>query len=52
MIKKHLTSLAPIELPTHDEIWEAGNSEELNSKHYAFVRGAKWMLDKIQGGSK
>jgi hypothetical protein len=42
----------PIELPSDEEIWEAGNNEELNSKHYAFVRGAKWMRDKITGGNK
>jgi hypothetical protein len=40
--------LTHIELPSHDEIWEAGNNEELNSKQHAFVRGAKWMRDKIQ----
>lgn len=50
--KSIIESLTPIELPTHDEIWEAGNNEELNSKQHAFVRGAKWMRDKIQGGNK
>jgi hypothetical protein len=47
-----VNSLTPIELPSDEEIWEAGNNEELNSKQYAFVRGAKWMRDKIQGGNK
>jgi hypothetical protein len=41
--------LTPIEIPSDEEIWEAGNNEELNSKQYAFVRGAKWMSNKIQG---
>jgi len=47
-----IDSLTPIELPSDEEIWEAGNNEELNSKQYAFVRGAKWMQEKIQGGNK
>ena len=47
-----INEITPIELPSDEEIWEAGNNEELNSKQYAFVRGAKWMRDKIQGGNK
>jgi hypothetical protein len=42
----------PILLPSDEEIWEAGNNEELNSKQHAFIRGAKWMRDKIQGDNK
>ena len=41
-----------IQLPSDEEIWEAGNNEELNSKQHAFVRGAKWMRNKIQGGEQ
>ena len=47
-----LKTETPIELPSDEEIWEAGNNEELNSKQHAFVRGAKWMRDKIQGGKQ
>ena len=47
-----LAGLTPIEIPSDEEIWEAGNNEELNSKQYAFVRGAKWMSNKIQGGEQ
>jgi hypothetical protein len=39
----------PIELPSDDEIWKVGNGEELISKDYAFLAGAQWMRDKIQG---
>jgi len=41
-----------VELPSDEEIWEAGNNEGLNSKQYSFVRGAKWMLYEIKGGKK
>lgn len=41
----------PIELPTDEEIWNEGDKEDNNGKHYAFTRGAKWMRDKI-GGNK
>lgn len=44
--------VSPIELPSLEEIWEAGNNEKFNSKHYAFVCGAKWMRDKITEGNK
>jgi len=50
-----IASLEPttlIELPTDEEIWNEANKEENNSKHYAFMRGAKWMRSKIQGGNK
>jgi hypothetical protein len=47
-----LKTETPIELPSDEKIWEAGNNEELNSKQHAFVRGAKWMRDKIQGGKQ
>ena len=42
----------PIELPSDEEIWDEGDKEDNNGKHYAFTRGAKWMRDKIQGGNK
>ena len=40
-----------IELPSHYEIWDEAHKEESNERHYAFIRGAKWMRDKIQGGN-
>ena len=43
---------APIKLPNHFEICDEANKEESSERHYAFMRGAKWMRDKIQGGNK
>jgi hypothetical protein len=40
-----------IELPSDEEIDKADNEKD-RSKHYAFMRGAIWMRDKIQGGNK
>lgn len=42
----------PIELPSDDEIWDKADEEDEIEKHYVFIRGAKWMRDKIQGGNK
>ncbi|MGL4791369.1 MAG: hypothetical protein ACRCW1_08175 [Anaerotignaceae bacterium] len=48
--------VTPIELPSDEEIYlEAekypyGGRE--GSKRMAFIEGAKWMRDKIQGGNK
>ena len=44
--------LTPIELPSDDEIWNEADKEESNSKHYAFTRGARYVIDKIQGDKK
>ena len=43
--------VTPIELPSDDEIYDEADKEESNSKHYAFIRGAKYVIDKIQGGN-
>ena len=43
--------LTPIELPSYDEIWDKADEEEEIGKHYAFIRGAEWMRDKIQGSN-
>ena len=40
-----------IELPSDEEIWNEADKEESNSKHYAFTRGARYVIDKIQGGN-
>jgi hypothetical protein len=40
-----------IELPSDEEIDKADNEKD-RSKHYAFMRGAIWMRDKITGGNK
>ena len=59
-LKKHLYNhsdeffekLTPIELPSDEEIDEAIFPHmELNIL-VGFIRGAKWMRDKIQGGDK
>jgi hypothetical protein len=47
-----IDSLEAIELPSDEQIWDEGDKEDNNGKHYAFTRGAKWMRDKIQGGNK
>ena len=53
---KFMGELVPIELPIDEEIYlEAekypyGGRE--GSKRMAFIEGAKWMRDKIQGGTK
>ena len=44
--------LTPIELPSDQEIWDKADEEESNSRHYGFMRGAKWMRDKIQGNKE
>ena len=44
--------VTPIELPSDEEIWSEGDREHFISQHYAFMRGAKWMRDKIKGGNK
>jgi hypothetical protein len=41
----------PIKIPNHFEICDEANKEESNERHYAFIRGAKWMRNKIQGGN-
>jgi hypothetical protein len=41
----------PIQLPSDEEIDKADNEKD-RSKHYAFMRGAIWMRDKIEGGNK
>ena len=46
-----LQQLTPIELPSDEEIDKADNEERIN-QHYAFMRGAIWMRDKIQGGNR
>ena len=59
MIKKHLTALTPIELPSDEEIREERllqfpDSEYANraNDRLAFYCGAKFVINKIQGGNK
>jgi hypothetical protein len=52
MIEKHLKNLTPIELPSDEEIWDKADEELSGVRHYAFMRGAKWMRDKIQEDDK
>lgn len=47
-----LKTETPIELPSDEQIWDEGDKEDNNGKHYAFTRGARWMRNKIQGGNK
>ena len=49
---KELDKNQTLEPPNHYEIWDEAHKEESNERHYAFIRGAKWMRDKIQGGNK
>jgi len=41
-----------IKLPSDEEIWDRADEELSSVRHYAFMRGTKWMRDKIQGGIK
>ena len=52
MIEKHLKNLTPIELPSDEEIWDKADEELSGVRHYAFMRGAQWMRNKIQGNDK
>ena len=49
---KILLSQIPIELPSDEEIWDKADEELSGVRHYAFMRGAKWLLEKIQGGEQ
>jgi hypothetical protein len=46
-----LKTQTPIELPSDEEIWDKADEELSGVRHYAFMRGAKWMRNKIQGGT-
>ena len=48
---KELDKNQTLEPPSHYEIWDEAHKEESSERHYAFMRGAKWMRDKIQGGN-
>ena len=52
MIEKHLKNLTPIELPSDEEIWDKADEELSSVRHYAFMRGTKWMRNKIQENDK
>jgi hypothetical protein len=56
MIEKHLKNLTPIELPSDEEIDEKAFQVPYdNTKDFydlQFIKGAKWMRDKIQGGEQ
>ena len=48
-----------IELPSDEEIWDRADeifgraeSEQSDERHIAFMQGAKWMRNKIQGGDQ
>lgn len=51
-VNEVVRNLTPIKLPSDEQIWDEGDKEDNNGKHYAFTRGAKWMRNKIQGGNK
>jgi hypothetical protein len=60
IVEKHLKSLGGIEIPSDEEIEKESfdlyanhNTYSLNVRQYkAFKRGAKFVIDKIQGGEK
>lgn len=39
-------------LPSHYEILDKADEEDDKCNYYAFIRGAKWMRDKIKGGEQ
>jgi hypothetical protein len=48
-----LNQLTPIELPSDEEICEEADSLfGPDPQDFAFYRGAKFVIDKIQGGNK
>ena len=53
---KILLSQIPIELPSDDEIYERAFQQwgdySKTSHQNAYLEGAKWMRNKIQGGNK
>ena len=51
MIEKHLKNLAPIELPSDEEIKKEMEFDWLDPDDVAYLGGAIWMRDKIQGGN-
>ena len=56
MIKKHLMNLAPIELPSDEEIkkmmeLDGMEFDEFDPYDVSYLGGATWMRDKIQGGN-
>lgn len=46
-----IKAITPIELPTDEEIEKEAEKEESNSKQCAYWRGAKMVINKIQGGN-
>jgi hypothetical protein len=57
MIKKHLTALAPLELPSDEEIkkmmeLDGMEFDEFDSYDVSYLGGATWMRNKIQGGEQ
>jgi hypothetical protein len=50
-----INSLVPIELPTDEEIYERAFQQwgdySKTSHQNAYLEGAKWMRNKIQGGN-
>ena len=49
-LEEHIETIKA-QLPSDEEIWNEADKEESNSKHYAFTRGARYVIDKIQGGN-
>ena len=47
-----MLNISPIEPPSDEEIWDKADEELSGVRHYAFMRGANWMRNKIQGGEQ
>lgn len=48
-----MENLTPIELPSDEEICKESYSfYKLELQYNAFIKGAKWMRNKTQGGNK
>ena len=57
MIEKHLTALAPLELPSDEGIkkmmeLDGMEFDEFDPYDVSYLGGAKWMRDKIQGDTQ
>ena len=47
-----INSLTPILLPSDEQIMKEASKTGILASYKAFLVGAKWMRDKIQGGNK
>jgi hypothetical protein len=52
LLQQHLNQLKTIELPSDDEIKKEFDVDEFDPYDLAYLGGAIWMRNKIQGGEQ